>query len=408
MKAGIITLGCPRNSVDSDKFMYRLKNRGVRVTTPEKADVLIINTCGFIETAKKESIDVIQHALSLKKKGKISKVIAAGCLISRYIKHLPEYLKGVDAFLGTIEDISPERIIPNPKHSAYIKIAEGCSNACSYCAIPLIRGKLKSAPVKNILDEVEFLNRNKVKEINITAQDITSWGKDRYRNRNLTYLLKQIVKKAKNIRWIRLLYTHPKYVSKELIKLMAKEPKICKYIDMPIQHINSRILKLMGRKISRREIEDKIKILREYIPGIAIRTTLITGFPTERKEEFEELLDFVKEYKFRNLGAFIYSREEETRAYSLRQVPEKVKKQRFHKLMTVQQEVSSELNKKLVGKDFDVIIDRRENNYSFGRAYFQAYDIDGEIIILSKLRTGSFYKIRITDAYEYDLAGKLP
>jgi len=407
MRIGVITLGCPRNSVDSDKFMYRLKNRGVTVTTPEKADVLIINTCGFIETAKKESINVIQSALELKKKGKISKVIAAGCLISRYIKHLPKYLKGIDAFLGTLKDISPERIISNPKHSAYIKIAEGCSSTCSYCAIPLIRGKFKSAPIKNILSEVEFLNRNKVKEINITAQDITSWGKDLYKNRDLTYLLKQIVKKAKNIRWIRLLYTHPRYVTKELIKLIANGPKICNYIDMPIQHINDRILKLMGRKISRREIEDKIKTLREYIPNIAIRTTLITGFPTERKEEFEELLDFVKEYRFRNLGAFIYSKEEGTRAYSLRQVPEKVKKQRFHKLMTAQQKISFELNKNLVGKDFDVIIDRRENNYSFGRAYFQAYDIDGEIIIPSKLKTGSFYKTRITDAYEYDLFGKL-
>lgn len=407
MRAGIITLGCPRNSIDSDKFTLRLKNRGVKVTPPEKADVLIINTCGFIEEAKKESIDVIRTALELKKKGKISKVIAAGCLIPRYIKYLPNYLKGVDAFLGTIEDISPERIIPNPKHSAYIKIAEGCSNTCSYCAIPLIRGKLKSVPVSNILSEVEFLNQKKVKELNITAQDITSWGKDLYKNRDLTYLLKQIVKKAKNIRWIRLLYTNPKYVNKRLIKLIAKEPKICNYIDMPIQHINDRILKLMGREISRREIEDKIKTLREYIPDIAIRTTIITGFPTEREEEFEELLDFVKEHKFRNLGAFTYSKEEGTKAYSLRQVPEKIKKQRFHWIMTAQQKVSFELNKKLVGKDFDVIIDREENNYSFGRAYFQAYDIDGEIIIPSKLKRGSFYKVIITDAYEYDLAGKL-
>ncbi|MBN2121031.1 MAG: MiaB/RimO family radical SAM methylthiotransferase [Candidatus Omnitrophica bacterium] len=406
MKASIISLGCPRNQIDSEKFLKLLQDKGHRIVQPHQAETLIINTCGFIQEAKKESIEVINQALELKKKNKLKKVIVMGCLVKRYSKELKKYLKGVDAYLDIININTPQRIPLETKHLAYLKISEGCSNLCSYCAIPLIRGRLKSRLPQSILDEVEFLDKNKVRELNLVAQDITSWAKDLKTDKDIAWLIKEILKKTKNIKWIRLLYTHPRFVTKELASLMAQEKKICNYIDMPIQHVNNRILKLMNRKIAKEQIEKKINLLRDKMPDIAIRTTVIAGFPTEKDKEFIELLEFIKKYKFENLGAFTYSQEEKTKAANFRQVPEKVKKKRLDTLMKLQQQISLELNKKLVGQIFDVIIDDVENNHSLARAYFQAHEIDTQIIIPRKLKAGTFSKVRITQSYEYDLVAE--
>jgi len=407
MNVSLISLGCPRNTVDSEKILFRLKNKGFKITQLQEAQILIINTCAFIEDAKKESIETIREALDLKKEGKLSRIIVWGCLVKRYGSLLAKYLKGIDALVGIINWENAQRIITSPQHLSYLKIAEGCSNLCSYCAIPLIRGKLKSRSLQSILEEVRFLDQKKIKELTIVAQDITSWGKDLYKDKDLTFLLKKILKEIKNIKWLRLLYTHPKFITKELVKLISKEERICNYIDLPIQHINDRILTLMNRKISRKEIEEKINWLREKIPNIAIRTTIIAGFPTEKEEEFQELIEFIKKYKFWHLGAFLYSKEENTKAFKLKELPKKIKKKRFKKIMQTQQKISYHLNKTLVGKKFDVIIDEIGENYSFGRAYFQAYEIDSEIIIPKRLKLGKFYRVKIAQAYEYDLVGQL-
>ena len=406
MKVGILSLGCPRNTVDSEKLLYIYRKRRLKITPPEKADILIINTCGFIKAAKAESLEAIQDALELKKKGRLSKVIVAGCLVQRYYKVLSNELKDIDALIGVIDSNNPHHILTTPGHLSYIKISEGCSNLCSYCAIPLIRGRLRSKPVDSILEEVRFLNRAGIKELNITAQDITAWGKDKYNKKDIVWLLKKIIKQAKNIKWIRLLYTNPRFITKDLIDLIANEPKICNYIDVPVQHINKRILKLMNRKTTPAQIKKTLDLLIKKIPDAALRTSIIAGFPTETEKEFKELLNFIKEYKFRNLGAFIYSKEEDTPAFKLHQLPEKTKQARLDAIMKTQQKISLNLNKKLVGKEFDVIIDRTGQKHSTGRAYFQAYDIDSEIIINKRLKPGKFYKVIITDAFEYDLTGK--
>jgi ribosomal protein S12 methylthiotransferase len=406
MKIGILTLGCPRNTVDSEKLIALLKHRGFVITVPEKSDTLIINTCGFIEEAKKESIETIKEALQLKKEKKLKKVIVAGCLVKRYRTILIKHLKGIDALIGIMDSDSVQRIITTPEHLAYLKIAEGCSNCCSYCAIPLIKGPLKSRPANNILEEIEVLEKKGIKELNIIAQDTTAWGKDRYKKKDLNWLLKRIVKKTKNIEWIRLLYTHPRFITKELIETIASEPKICNYIDMPIQHINNRILKLMNRKVTKTQILKKIRLLRKLIPNIAIRTSIITGFPTEKKFEFKELLDFVKETEFTNLGAFIYSKEEDTKAYELKELPKRLKAKRHNSLMKNQQKISLKNNKKLVGREFNVIIDQTCKEFSLGRTYFQGYQIDTETIINKRLTKGRFYKVKITEAYEYDLVAE--
>lgn len=406
MKIAVITLGCSRNTVDSEKILHFFKSRGFRLTSPNKAETLIINTCGFIEKAKEESIRTIKEALELKKAKKLKKVIVWGCLAKRYGLLLSRYLKDIDAIVGVIRFEDAQRIQLTPTHIGYLKIAQGCSNLCSYCAIPLIQGKLKSRNPASILKEVQLLDRRGVKELNIVAQDITSWAKDIKNAKNLAWLLKKIIKKTKKIQWIRLLYTHPKFISDKLIDVIASNKKICNYIDMPIQHINDRLLKLMNRKIRRKDIERVIKRLRKNIPGIAIRTTFMVGFPTEKDKEFKELLDFVKDFKFKHLGAFLYSKEDGTCAFRLKDVSQKLKKERFDILMRLQQKISLEHNKNLVGKKYDVIIDEAGKNYSIGRAYFQAYEIDSEVIVSKRLKIGSFKKVQISQAYEYDLIGQ--
>ena len=407
MKAAVLSLGCPRNTVDSEKYLRLLKKKGFDLVAPEKAEALLINTCGFIEEAKKESIEVIRNALALKKEGAIAKVIVFGCLVKRYPEALRKHLKGVDAYLDVMNIEEPRRAQLEARHRAYLKIAEGCSNRCSYCAIPLIRGPLKSRSPKNILSEVDCLQKEGVKELNLVAQDITSWGADLGSGKDLVWLLKQIVKAAKEIPWIRLLYTHPRFVSQELIELMRKEKKICNYIDMPLQHVSPKILKAMNRKTALSRIETRLKLLKERIPDIAIRTTFLVGFPGETDKDFAALLRFIKKYRFWHVGAFTYSKEENTPAAGLPQVPEKVKKRRLDQLMKTQQAISLERNKSLVGKRFDVIIDEAGKDHSLARAYFQAHEIDSGMIIPEKLQAGSFQRVKVTQAYEYDLVAEV-
>ncbi|MFC1514636.1 MiaB/RimO family radical SAM methylthiotransferase [Candidatus Omnitrophota bacterium] len=407
MNISIISLGCPRNTVDSEKYLKLLEDKGFRSVEPEKAHAILINTCGFIEEAKKESIAVIRRALELKKKGRISKVIVFGCLVKRYAFELKKHLKGVDAYIDIVNSEEPERQSLECGHSAYLKISEGCSNLCSYCAIPLIRGKLHSRSPESILQEVRFLDASGVKELSLIAQDITSWGKDVKGGKDLVWLIGQILTTIKNIRWIRLLYTHPRFLSKPLIDLIAGQEKICNYIDIPLQHINDRILKRMNRKITRSQIEAKLRLLRAKIPDIAIRTSFMVGFPSESDKDFFELLAFVSEQRFANAGAFIYSQEEKTKASRWKQVPDKTKRSRFDALMKAQQKISLERNKTLVGNIFDVIIDETAKDHSLCRAYFQAREIDTTTTVNKRLKTGTFAKVRITEAYEYDLVAEL-
>ena len=410
-KIGIVTLGCSRNTVDSEKMLMRLRRKGYAISTPEKADAVIINTCGFIDSAKEESIETIRDVLELKKNGQIKKVIVWGCLVKRYAKELHRHLKGVDAFSPVICFYDNDRIPLTLPHIADLKIAEGCRNNCSYCAIPSIRGSLISKTEKEILTEVKNINdKNTVKELTITAQDTTAWGKDFIqgkKQKNIISLLKKIVKAADNIPWLRIMYAHPRFTTRELIDYIAGEPKICSYIDLPIQHINDRILKAMNRHVTRKQIENLLWYIKNNYPDMALRTSVIAGFPTEKKSEFGELLDFIKEYKFNNLGAFVYSREERTPAYALHQIPDRAKRERFDRIMLAQQNISYENNLHMVGKTFDMLIDEKRSGGVLGRIYSQAYEIDGVTIVDKNLKQGAIHRVRITGATEYDLTASV-
>jgi ribosomal protein S12 methylthiotransferase len=411
-RVSIITLGCARNSVDSEKMAARLRDRHFIVTDPSKADILIINTCGFITDAKRESLEVIQDALAMKERGKIKKVIVWGCLAQRYASDLLRHLKGIDAIVGVVNFEHAERVRSTPPHLAYLKIAEGCKNHCAYCAIPHIRGPLVSRPANDILEEVRILDDSGVKELIIAAQDTTAWGRDNEQSKTknkepILTLLQRITKTIKNIEWVRVMYAHPRFTTKELIDFIANEPKLCSYIDLPIQHINDRILKVMNRHAGRRKTEDLLWYIKKRYPNFAVRTTVIAGFPTETKSEFEELCAFIREYEFRHLGAFIYSKEEGTPAAKLRQVPEKVRRDRFEKIMLIQQEISYKLNDSLIGSTQRVLIDECRRSTATGRMYSQAHEVDGITIVKGKVRPGTFANVRITEAGDYDLIGKL-
>lgn len=341
-KVGILSLGCPRNLVDSENILGRLNSKGYPIVDMEKADIALINTCAFIDDAKRESIDAILDLVELKKRGKLKKIIVYGCLSQRYSGELKKRIPEVDAFIGKVSlNHEIKRFPITPKHYVYLKICEGCINNCSFCAIPKIKGKFTSLDLDSILDKVENFDRDKVSELNIIGQDITAYGIDLTGRTKLIEALERVVKKAKHIGWIRLLYLYPSRVTKELLKLIKDEPKICKYIDLPIQHINSRILKLMNRNTSKTDIVEIIEEVRKIIPDVALRTSLITGFPSETEKEFKELLSFIEETKFERLGAFVYSREEDTAAYNMvKQIPDKVKQERLSKIMSLQQKIS--------------------------------------------------------------------
>jgi len=403
-------LGCPRNLVDSEVILGNLKNKGYKITDVQAADIAIVNTCCFIKEAKEESIETILELADLKTQGKIKKLIVSGCLPQRYKKELIPHLKEVDAFVGrlSLENFPKERYNLVPKHFAYLKISEGCNNNCSYCVIPRIKGRFSSRPIEDILEEVKSMDKNNTKEINIIGQDVTSYGVDIYKKPFLVRLLKKIISETNNIKWIRLLYTYPNHIDDELIELIAENRKICKYLDLPIQHVNNRILKLMGRKITKERITSLIKKIRNRIPGIAIRTSFIVGFPSETEEEFQELLDFVGQTKFERLGVFMYSREEDTPAYNFNnQVPQRIKEERLHRLMTMQQVIAQETNSKYLNREIEVLIDEKDpkENLFLARTEADAPEVDGMVYVhsIDRLNPGDFVKVKIKDTYEYDL-----
>jgi ribosomal protein S12 methylthiotransferase len=407
---GILSLGCPRNLVDSENILGRLNLKGYSIVDINKADIGIVNTCSFIEDARRESIDAILDLIELKREGKLKKIIVYGCLTERFKSSLKKELPEVDAFVGKVSlNHEVKRFPLTPSHYVYLKICEGCVNNCSFCIIPKIKGRFISLDVNSILNKVDTLNKSKISEVNIIGQDITGFGIDLFKGPKLPQLLKEIVERADNIGWIRLLYLYPKRITNDLLKLIKESPKICKYIDLPLQHINNRILKLMNRHTAKEEILELIDNIRKTIPNVSLRTSIIAGFPSETDKEFKELLKFIDDVKFERLGAFIYSREEQTLAYSFRkQIPQKIKSERFNMIMSLQQNISRENNNKLLGKVLDVLIDEKEKDFYLGRTQFDAPQVDGIVYVKSpkSLNPGDFVKVMITDTMEYDLAGE--
>ncbi|MFA6130052.1 MAG: MiaB/RimO family radical SAM methylthiotransferase [Candidatus Omnitrophota bacterium] len=410
-KLGVLSLGCPRNLVDSESLLGRLNSKGYSIVDDiAEAEVVLVNTCAFIEEARRESVDAILDLIELKKKGKLKKIIVYGCLAQRY-KDLNKELPEIDAFVGALGlNHETKRFALTPKHYAYLKICEGCVNNCSYCIIPKIKGKLNSLDESSIIRKVKRFNREKISELNIIGQDITGYGLDLCGKSQLAGLLKKIIRNAPDIGWIRLLYLNPERVSDELLELVRANEQVCKYIDLPIQHINNRILKLMNRLITKQEIVSLIDKIRKVIPGVCLRTSLIVGFPSETDKEFEELLNFVKEIKFERLGAFIYSREEDTAAYGFRgQITQKLKQKRFDAIMAAQQAVSAELNSRFLGRSMRVLIEEEQDGAYIGRSQLDAPEVDGLVYVNSKrlLKRGEFVEVKITDTLEYDLVGEV-
>ena len=410
VKVGILSLGCPRNLVDSEEILGRLNLKGYQVVDMDKADVGIVNTCAFIEEARSESVDAILDLVGLKKEGRLKKVIVYGCLSQRYRDDLRKEVPEIDAFVGNLSlNHSVKRFPITPRHFVYLKICEGCVNNCSFCIIPKIKGKFTSLDVDSILKKAEEFNRQKVSEINIIGQDITGYGLDIFGEPKLAEIVKKICNTAKDVRWVRLLYLNPQRIDNALLELIRDTPKICKYIDLPIQHINSRILKLMKRNTNRQELLSLIKKIRKVIPGVGLRTSVIVGFPSETEAEFKELLEFVREAKFERLGAFIYSREEGTVAYNMnKQVPKKTKLERFKRIMSLQQDVSKGINQAFLGRTMTVLIDEKQRNQYLGRTQYDAPEVDGLVYVNSKavLKPGEFVQVKITDTLEYDLVGE--
>jgi len=420
-KVSVITLGCSKNTVDSERLMRQLEANNFRLQAdPNGADTIIINTCGFIEAAKEESVNTILNAIAMKNDGKIKKVIVAGCLSERYKEDLQKEIPEVDVFFGTenyegiIKEIGGElkrellgeRLLTTPSYTAYLKISEGCDNPCSFCAIPLMRGKHQTKSIEELVSETEFLAKNNTKELILIGQDTTDYGKDLYDKRNLAELINRL-SQVEGIEWIRLMYVYPSHFPDDLIKVMADNPKVCKYIDIPLQHISDDVLRSMRRGITKRRTVEMLHALRDKIPGVTIRTTFIVGYPNETKEHFNELCEFVKEFKFDRIGVFTYSVEENTPSYLLGDpVPEKEKIRRKNKLMKIQQSISHEKNLSLIGKELRIVVEGREGDYYIGRSYRDAPEVDGEVLIpvkTKKLKVGTFYNALVFDCNEYDL-----
>jgi ribosomal protein S12 methylthiotransferase len=411
-KIGILSLGCSRNLVDSENIAGRLNLKNYDIVDIEEADTAIINTCAFIEEAKKESIEAILDLAELKKEGKLKKIIVYGCLPQRYKDELRKELPEVDAFIGRVSlNHDLKRFSITPRHYAYLKVCEGCINKCSFCVIPRIKGRFVSLDMKSILNKIAVFDKDKVSEVNIIGQDITAYGIDLYGSIKLTEVLKKIIKKAKHIGWIRLLYLNPQRITDDLLQVIKDSPQVCKYIDLPVQHINRRILKLMQRQASSKEILTLIDKIRKAIPGVALRTSIIAGFPSETENDFKELLNFIETVKFERLGAFVYSREEGTTAYNFKtQLPEKTKTARLDMIMSLQQKISQELNRKFLGRTLRVLIDEGQGQDKYlGRSQYDAPEVDGLVYINSKrkLSPGQFIEAKITDTLEYDLVGQV-
>ena len=420
----IITLGCSKNVVDSERLARQLTANNFEITnTSENSDSIIINTCGFIDAAKEESINTILHAVNLKKQGKVKKIVVAGCLSERFMDELKNEIPDVDVYFGTEDyegivkefggnlkkELLGERELTTPKHFAYLKISEGCDNPCSFCAIPLMRGLHKSRPIEDLLNEVNSLVKKGVKELLIIGQDTTDYGKDIYGKRNLAELLNKI-SQIDGIEWIKLLYAYPSHFPEDLIDEIAENPKICKYIDIPLQHISDTILKSMRRGITKNTTLNLLQKLKIKIPNLAVRTTFIVGYPNETEFEFEELKNFIQEYKFEKIGVFNYSVEENTPSFILgNPIDETVKEDRKSEIMEIQKEISFEKNKTQIGRKIKVIIDDIEGEYFIGRTEWDAPEVDGEVLIKADdkmLKLGEFYFIEIVDCNEYDLFGK--
>ncbi len=421
-KFAILSLGCSKNLVDSEVFAFITESAGYALTEELKeAEVIIVNTCGFILDAKEESISTILDAADFKTSGKCKKLIVTGCLVKRYFEDIknsfPEIdeviqLKDFSTFKKVFEISAKEdRKLLTLPHYAYLRISDGCNNHCSYCAIPAIRGQLISEPIKDLVANAKALVASGVREIILTAQDTAQYGVDIYGERKLPELLQKL-NSIKNLEWIRILYLHPAHISSELIDMIAKLPKVCKYFEIPIQHINNDILGSMNRKVTKERISEILTEIRLKIPNAVMRTTLITGYPGETEENFIELKDFVEEMKFERLGAFEYSREEDTPAYYLEpQISEEIAEQRKDELMQIQQDISEEFLAGLVGKKIEVIIDRKSEEEGIlfeGRSYFDSPEIDGVVFITEgKGKIGDIVEVEIIDAWEYDLIGKI-
>lgn len=423
-KINIITLGCSKNTVDSERLMRQLNaNNFDLVDSSDDADSVVINTCGFIDAAKEESINTILQAVELKKQGKLKKVVVAGCLSERYMDDLVKQIPEVDKYFGTEDyegvvnefggnlkhELLGERVVSTPKHYAYLKISEGCDNPCSFCAIPLMRGGHKSKPMEDLLKEAENLANNGTKELIIIGQDTTDYGKDIYNKRNLAELLNKL-SAIDGIEWIKLLYAYPSHFPDDIIETIATNPKVCKYLDMPLQHISDDVLKSMRRGITSRRTKELLYKIKERIPGITLRTTFIVGYPNETEKEFQELCDFVRDIEFDRMGVFNYSIEETTPSFILgNSISAKEKERRKDVLMKIQQEISLKKNEKLIGKKIKVLIDDIEDKHYIGRSERDAPEVDGEVIIDPTgkyLTPGNFYEVDIYDCNEYDLFAK--
>lgn len=422
----IITLGCSKNLVDSEVLSGQLSANDIAVVHENKKldhNISVINTCGFIDKAKEESINTILDQLELKRRGRLDKVYVTGCLSERYRTELEKEMPEVDAWFGTLElplmlqqfnadyktELLGERLLSTPKHYAYLKISEGCNRTCSFCAIPLMRGQHISKPIEQLVAEAEGLVKKGVKEVMLIAQELTYYGLDIYKKRELPRLLHALAD-VKGLEWIRLHYAYPSKFPLEILDVMRERENICNYLDMPLQHASNAMLKAMRRNITREEMTELIHTIREKVPGICLRTTLIAGFPGETEKDVEELKAFLQEHRFDRVGIFNYSHEENTGAYELEDnIPAEEKAARAQEIMEVQQEISYEKNLEKVGKVFKVLIDKKEAGRYLGRTEFDSVEVDNEVVIHSskKLPIGDFVNVKITRAYDYDLEGTL-
>ena len=419
-KINVITLGCSKNTYDSEVLMGQLKSNNKNVVHEEEGNIVVINTCGFIDNAKQQSIDTILENVKKKNEGLIDKVFVTGCLSERYKPDLKKEIPDVDEYFGTTEmpsllkhlgadykhELIGERLLTTPKNYAYLKISEGCDRPCSFCAIPLMRGKHKSVSIEDLVYQAKILAEKGIKELILIAQDSTYYGIDLYGIRSLSKLLKELVK-VDGIEWIRLHYAFPNGFPVDVLEVINSEPKICNYIDIPLQHISNKILKSMKRGASMEKINDLLQMFRDKVPEIAIRTTLIVGYPGETNEDYELLKEWVKNTKFDRLGCFTYSHEENTGAYKLiDDVPQKIKNERLNEIMEIQSQISWELNQKKIGKKFKVLIDRKRGNYYVGRTQYDSPDVDNEVLIQADtnfLRVGEFVDVKIIEASDFDL-----
>ena len=424
----IITLGCSKNLVDSEKLIRQLEANGYKVThdSPNpQGEIAVINTCGFIGDAKEESINMILEFCEAKEEGRLKKLYVMGCLSERYLKELEVEIPQVDKFYGKFnwnelladlgkefhDKMAIERTLTTPKHYAYLKISEGCDRSCAYCAIPIITGKHTSRPMEEIIDEVKLLVSQGVKEFQIIAQELTYYGVDLYKSQKLPELIEKIAQ-VPGVEWIRLHYAYPTHFPEDLFRVMRENDNVCKYMDIALQHISDNMLTRMRRHVSKSETYDLIEKFRKEVPGIHLRTTLMVGFPGETEEDFEELKEFVQKARFDRMGAFAYSEEEGTYAAEAYEdsIPQEVKQDRLDELMALQQEISADLSHSKIGQEFKVIIDRKEGEYYIGRTQFDSPEVDPEVLIKAdgkRLFSGRFYQVRITNADDFDLFGEI-